>query len=119
MISPLSQSQLSIYLASQGLDENSGNYQQAILFRLPANIDIQRLGKALEAFVAAHPYLLSRITESEGMPCMEESGESWQAQIRQIDSIVPAILKRNTPHQIFELPNVQQFNNNPGTVVNS
>jgi amino acid adenylation domain-containing protein len=87
MISPLSQSQLSIYLASQGLDENSGNYQQAILFRLPADIDIQRLGKALEAFVAAHPYLLSHISESDGMPCMEESGESWHAQIRQIDSI--------------------------------
>lgn len=38
---------------------------------------------------------------------------------RQIDSIVPAILKRDTPHQIFELSNVQQFNNNPGTVVNN
>lgn len=37
---------------------------------------------------------------------------------QQIDSIVPAILKRDAPRQIFEMPNVQQFNNNPGTVVN-
>jgi len=33
---------------------------------------------------------------------------------RLIDSIVPAILKRDTPRQIFELLHVQQFNNNPG-----
>ena len=87
MISPLSQSQLSIYLASQGLDENSGNYQQAMLLRLPESIDIQRLKRALDAFVAAHPYLLSRISEAEGMPCLEESEEKWSARIREIDSI--------------------------------
>jgi hypothetical protein len=38
---------------------------------------------------------------------------------RQIDSIVPAVLKRDAPRQIFEMPNVQQFNNNPGKVVNN
>lgn len=48
-----------------------------------------------------------------------EHGTLAEETLRQIDSIVPAILKRNTPHQIFELPNVSQFNNNPGTVVNS
>ena len=45
-------------------------------------------------------------------------GALGEETFRQIDSIVPAILKRTAPRQIFELPNVQQFNNRPGTVVN-
>ena len=87
MTSPLSQPQLSMYLASQGLDDKSGNYQQALLFRLPESIDLDRLKQALEAFVAAHPYILSHVTEENGVPCMEESGESWMAEIREIDDI--------------------------------
>lgn len=35
MVSPLSQAQLSMFLASQGLDDKSGNYQQALLFTMP------------------------------------------------------------------------------------
>lgn len=35
------------------------------------------------------------------------------------DSDRPAIMKRDLPHQTFEFPNVQQFNNNPGKVVNN
>jgi len=87
MTSPLSQSQLSMYLASQGLDDKSGNYQQAMLFRLPASIDLNRLKTALEAFVAAHPYILSRVVEEDGMPCMKDGDESWTAEIKEIDSI--------------------------------
>ncbi len=48
-----------------------------------------------------------------------EYGSLSEETFRQIDNIVPAILKRDIPRQIFELPNVQQFNNNPGTVVNN
>ena len=55
MTSPLSQAQLSMFLASQGLDDKSGNYQQALLFKLPPTIDLQKFKHALEAFVAAHP----------------------------------------------------------------
>lgn len=87
MTSPLSQAQLSIYLASQGLDDKSGNYQQAMLIRLPESIDLQKLKLALEQFIAAHPYLLSHVAEVDGMPCMEESTEEWKAEIREIDSI--------------------------------
>ena len=47
-----------------------------------------------------------------------EHGTMAEETFRQIDSIVPAILKRNKLQQIFNLPNVSQFNNNPGTVVN-
>lgn len=48
-----------------------------------------------------------------------EYGRLSEETLRQIDSIVPAILKRDTPRQIFEMPNVSQFNNKPGTVVNN
>ncbi len=42
MTSPLSQAQLSMFLASQGLDDKSGNYQQALLYKLPPTIDLQK-----------------------------------------------------------------------------
>ena len=35
-----------------------------------------------------------------------------------IDSIIPAIDQREANHQTFDMPNVQQFNNNPQTVNN-
>ena len=60
MISPLSQSQLSIYLACQGLKESDGNYQLAFLFPLPETIDPERLKMAFEKVQLAHPYMLSR-----------------------------------------------------------
>ena len=71
MISPLSQAQLSIYLASQGLTEHDGNYQLASLFKLPASVDLRRLKQALEAVQLAHPYMLSRLTLHGGEPRMD------------------------------------------------
>ena len=59
MTSPLSQAQLSIFLASQGLDRFSGNYQQALLFKLPGHIELEKLKGALESLVSTHPYILS------------------------------------------------------------
>lgn len=35
-----------------------------------------------------------------------------------IDGIVPGVIEREKPHQTFEMPNVQQFNNNPHQVIN-
>jgi len=35
-----------------------------------------------------------------------------------IDGIVPAIIKRDASRQTFNMPNVQQFNNNPRKVIN-
>ena len=86
-MTPLSQSQLSIFLASQGLDDKSGNYQQALLFKLTPTIDLEKFKYALEAFVAAHPYILSRVKEVDGVPCMEQSDETWTVDIREIESI--------------------------------
>lgn len=39
--------------------------------------------------------------------------------IKLINGIVPAVLQRDSRNQYFELPNVQQFNNNPGNVNNN
>lgn len=47
-----------------------------------------------------------------------EYGNLSKETFKLIDSILPAILNRDLPHQTFEFPNVSQFNNNPGTVVN-
>ena len=88
MTSPLSQSQLSIYLACQGLDGNEGNYQQASLYKLPDSVDIERLSAAFEAAVKAHPYALSRLVLEDGMPRMEDhGGEEWHPAILEADSI--------------------------------
>ncbi len=47
-----------------------------------------------------------------------EYGNLSEETFKLIDSIMPAIMKRDHPHQTFEFPHVTQFNNNPGTVVN-
>ena len=88
MTYPLSQSQLSIYLACQGLDPDSGNYQQASLYKLPETVDLERLSAAFEAVVRAHPYALSRIVLEEGMPRIEDhSADEWHPLVREVDSI--------------------------------
>ncbi len=88
MTYPLSQSQLSIYLACQGLDADGGNYQQASLYKLPASVDTEKLAAAFEAVVHAHPFVLSRIVLEEGMPRIEDhSGEEWHPLIQDVASI--------------------------------
>ena len=88
MTSPLSQSQLSIFLACQGLDGKSGNYQIPFLYRLPAEIDLKKVCRALEAFVAAHPYILSRLVEEDGVPRMQLCEQPhWEAPVIETDSI--------------------------------
>ena len=88
MTYPLSQSQLSIYLACQGLDPDGGNYQQASLYKLPETVDLERLSAAFEAVVRAHPYALSRIVLEEGMPRIEDhSADEWHPLVREVDSI--------------------------------
>lgn len=48
-----------------------------------------------------------------------EHGNLSEETFRQIDSIIPTIMKRDHPHQTYELPNVSQLINYPGTVVNN
>ena len=85
---PLSQAQLSIFLACQGLDDKTGNYQLPALYKLPAGIDTKKLAAALEAVVKAHPALNSRIVLENGTPRFEEapSGE-WKTGFEKVASI--------------------------------
>ena len=85
---PLSQSQLSIFLACQGLDENTGNYQLPALYKLPEGIDTKKLAAALEAVVEARPSLRSRIVLENGTPRIEEipSGQ-WRTRMAKAASI--------------------------------
>ena len=46
------------------------------------------------------------------------SGSLAEETFAQIDSIIPAIMERDAPNQVFKVAHVEQFNNNPGTVVN-
>ena len=91
MISPLSQSQLSIYLSCQGLRPEDGNYQQASLYKLPESIPLEKFAAALETFVAAHPYVLSTIVMEEGEPRMSTPEDLvWKAPILKVASIEEA-----------------------------
>lgn len=47
-----------------------------------------------------------------------EHGNLAEETFKQIDSIIPAIMERDHPHQTLNVSRVEQFNNNPGTVVN-
>ena len=88
MISPLSQSQLSIYLACQGLGPQDGNYQQASLYKLPESIPLEKFARALETFVESHPYVLSTIVLDEGEPRMSTPEEShWKVPVLEVGSI--------------------------------
>ena len=88
MTYPLSQSQLSIYLSCQGLDENGGNYQQASLYALPESVDTDRLARAFEAVIRAHPYALSRIVLEGGMPRVEDhSADAWHTPVSDVEDI--------------------------------
>ena len=87
MISPLSQAQLSIYLSSQGLSETDGNYQLAMLFKLPSAVSVELLQAALQKTVSAHPYMASRLLMQDGEPCMETPDDPrWEvAVIKDLD----------------------------------
>ena len=78
--SPLSQSQLGVYYACvTGSDEHT-NYQNPVLFDLPADVKPSDVRQAVYQALCAHPYLASRIIlDDEGLP-RAESGSFPQAE---------------------------------------
>ena len=105
MTSPLSQAQLSIFLACQGQDAQSGNYQIPFLYRLPKETDLRKLCRALEAFVAAHPYILSRLVEEDGIPRMQAAGEKhWEVTVTETDSIEKYRVGFGRPMDLYKEP---------------
>ena len=88
MTYPLSQSQLGIYLTCMNCTEE-GNYNIDMLYRLDDGIDLERLRRALDAVIAAHPYVKSRLVESEsGEPLFEDRrDEPFSTPVFEIGSI--------------------------------
>ena len=76
MRSPLSQAQLGVYYACETSVSDEFNYQNPVLFDLPADADLARLQQAVQDALCAHPYLFSRVVvNEEGVPEIE-SGEN-------------------------------------------
>ena len=71
---PLNQSQMGIYLTCLNSQEE-GNYNLGTLHHLDADIDTARLAAALDAVIAAHPYVKSRLVlGDDGTPQFEDRG---------------------------------------------
>ena len=72
---PLSQTQLGIYITCLN-SSDEGNYNLDMLYRLDEGVDLARLSSALDAVIAAHPYVKSRIvSDAAGNPVFEERGD--------------------------------------------
>ena len=85
---PLNQSQFGIYLTCTNCSEE-GNYNLDMLYRLPPEVDLERLAAALDAVIAAHPYVKSRIVlDDGGTPMFEDrSDEPFNTVIADIGGI--------------------------------
>ena len=88
---PLTQTQLGIYATCINSQEE-GNYNLAYLFKLLDTVDINRLAKALDKVVEAHPYLKCRlVTNEEGEVVFEDcTDEEYHSKILSVDDIEDA-----------------------------
>jgi amino acid adenylation domain-containing protein len=68
----LSQTQLGIYATCVNSKEE-GNYNIPFLYHLPDSVDINRLAKALNAVVEAHPYIKMQLTVADSGEVMAEN----------------------------------------------
>ena len=80
---PLSQTQLGIYLDCLSMAE-AGAYNRNFLFTLDAGIDMNRLAKAIEKAVAAHPSVFVRVIEKDGEPFQEFETEDYHQTVEQM-----------------------------------
>ncbi|MBP3729694.1 MAG: amino acid adenylation domain-containing protein [Lachnospiraceae bacterium] len=98
-IFPLSQTELGIFLACQA---PTTAYNLPHLIPLPAEIDTQRLKKAVEAFFDKHPGLFSRIQMGEdGSPVRRIVKEALVIEERELASLEEVPLSR---FQMLEAP---------------
>ena len=82
---PLSSSQLGIYIESMNRD-GEAVYNNPILLRISDSIDMERLARACEAVVFAHPFIkLSLKTDGNGDPIqMRRDGEPYNQEIERL-----------------------------------
>ena len=88
MTYPLSQTQLGIHITCLNSREE-GNYNINMLYHLDEEIDLQRLAGALDAVIAAHPYVKSRIVnDEEGNPVFEDRrDEEFHTAVRDVQTL--------------------------------
>ena len=106
---PLSQTQLGIYVECLSQQGNT-LYNNAMLFKLDDNIDTNRLSRACEAVVEAHPYIKTRLfVDEEGHPRQRRNDEEPYHQ--QVESMSETEFLKLKPllEQPFHLLNDQLF----------
>ena len=106
---PLSQTQLGIYVECMSQQGNT-LYNNAILFKLADDIDTNRLARACEAVVEAHPYIKTRLfVDEEGHPRQRRNDdEPYHQQVESMSETEFMKLKSQL-EQPFHLLNDQLF----------
>ena len=105
----LSQTQLGIYVECMSQQGNT-LYNNAILFKLADDIDTNRLARACEAVVEAHPYIKTRLfVDEEGHPCQHRNDEEPYHQQVEIISDTEFVKLKSQLEQPFHLLNDQLF----------
>ena len=88
MTSPLSQTQMGIYMTCMNQQEE-GNYNIDMLYTLDAEVDTERLAGALDKVIEAHPYVKSRLVADENgeVRFEDHSDEEFHALVSEIGDI--------------------------------
>ena len=82
---PLTQTQLGIYVESMARVGEAA-YNNPVLLRLDARLDAERLARALEAAIEAHPFVKIHIEEdAEGTPLMVPGEDAYRQEVEQMD----------------------------------
>jgi amino acid adenylation domain-containing protein len=106
---PLSQTQLGIYVECISQQGNT-LYNNAMLFKLANNIDTNRLARACEAVVDAHPYIKTRLfVDEEGHPRQRRNDEESYHQLVERMSETDFMKLKPLLEQPFHLLNDQLF----------
>ena len=106
---PLSQTQLGIYVECMS-QQGKALYNNALLFKLADNIDTDRLARAFEAVVQAHPYIKTKLfVDEEGHPRQRRNDEELYHQ--SIEHVSETDFAKLKPHleQPFQLLSDQLF----------
>ena len=106
---PLSQTQLGIYIECMSR-QGEVAYNNGMLFQLKPTIDIDRLSKACEAVVEAHPFIKTRLfIDSQGDPrLLRNDNESYHQSIESLSQLEFDKLKLELIHP-FDLLNDRLF----------
>lgn len=81
---PLSQTQLGIYTECMNR-EGEAAYNNPRLYRLGANVDLERLTQAIEQTINAHPYVQTRISiDEEGNPVQHREDPKYKQSVEKM-----------------------------------